>query len=191
MAVSTGAEGVVLGGEASYDTSKAALTKWVLGLGYTASDYQAALLLNDQNKGGGGVGGGGVGQGRVLGRGDRGSACVRWFKLAATRRSQLPTISRLAPTSRLPASYRLYLLVPRSHRAAVAQGHRRHHHWRRGDPRPQHQRHHLQHRCACCVCACACCVCMRGGLAGWLAGGLDGRLWECALMQPERCCLIV
>ena len=65
IAVSTGAEGVVLGGEASYDTSKAALTKWVLGLGYTATDYQAALLLTDQNKGGlvGRWGEGGSGRG--------------------------------------------------------------------------------------------------------------------------------
>jgi voltage-dependent anion channel protein 2 len=39
---------VTVGGEASYDTSKSAITKWTVGLGYTAVDYQAALLFNDR-----------------------------------------------------------------------------------------------------------------------------------------------
>ncbi|KAI3434810.1 hypothetical protein D9Q98_002867 [Chlorella vulgaris] len=49
FAATTGVEGVTLGGEASYDTSKSAITKWSLGVGYTAIDYQVALLLSDKN----------------------------------------------------------------------------------------------------------------------------------------------
>lgn len=48
VAATTGFEGVTVGGEASYDTAKSAVTKWTVGLGYTASDYQAALLYNDK-----------------------------------------------------------------------------------------------------------------------------------------------
>lgn len=49
VAASTGFEGVTVGGEASYDTAKAAVTKWTVGLGYTAADYQAALLYSDKS----------------------------------------------------------------------------------------------------------------------------------------------
>lgn len=39
---------VVGGGEVAYDTAKGAVTKWTLGLGYTAADYQVAALLSDK-----------------------------------------------------------------------------------------------------------------------------------------------
>lgn len=48
IAATTGLEGVTMGGEASYDTAKSAVTKWTVGAGYTASDYQVAVLLNDK-----------------------------------------------------------------------------------------------------------------------------------------------
>jgi len=38
---------VVVGGEVSYDAAKGAISKWALGLGYTAADYQFAALLSD------------------------------------------------------------------------------------------------------------------------------------------------
>lgn len=39
---------VVGGADVSYDAAKGAVTKWVLGLGYTAADYQIAAMLNDK-----------------------------------------------------------------------------------------------------------------------------------------------
>ena len=51
-AVTTGYDNVTVGGSASYDTAKSALTKWVVGLGYTAADYQAAVMYTDKNTGG-------------------------------------------------------------------------------------------------------------------------------------------
>lgn len=44
-----GGQDVVAGAEAGYDTAKGTITGWRLGLGYTASDYQAAVLINDKN----------------------------------------------------------------------------------------------------------------------------------------------
>lgn len=39
---------VIGGGDISYDTAKGAISKWTLGLGYTAADYSVAALLNDK-----------------------------------------------------------------------------------------------------------------------------------------------
>jgi hypothetical protein len=52
VAVTSGLNDVTVGGEVSYDAAKSAITKWTVGVGYTASDYQAALLYNDAQKGG-------------------------------------------------------------------------------------------------------------------------------------------
>ncbi|KAL4434099.1 hypothetical protein ABPG75_000540 [Micractinium tetrahymenae] len=49
VAVTTGFNDLTVGGEASYDTAKSAITKWTVGAGYTRADYQAAVTLNDQN----------------------------------------------------------------------------------------------------------------------------------------------
>lgn len=50
VAVTSGLNDVTVGGEVSYDAAKSAITKWTVGVGYTASDYQAALLYNDAQK---------------------------------------------------------------------------------------------------------------------------------------------
>ncbi|KXZ46183.1 hypothetical protein GPECTOR_46g252 [Gonium pectorale] len=50
VAASTGYQNVVLGGEASYDTAKSALTKYNFAVGYHAADFQIAALLADQLK---------------------------------------------------------------------------------------------------------------------------------------------
>lgn len=39
---------VVGGAEVSYDSAKGAISKWTVGMGYTAADYQIATLLNDK-----------------------------------------------------------------------------------------------------------------------------------------------
>lgn len=48
VAASTGYQNVVLGAEASYDTSKSLLTKYNAALGYHAPDFQVAALLTDK-----------------------------------------------------------------------------------------------------------------------------------------------
>ncbi|KAG2495976.1 hypothetical protein HYH03_005905 [Edaphochlamys debaryana] len=50
IAASTGYQSFVLGGEASIDTAKSALTKYNVALGYHAADFQVAALLADQAK---------------------------------------------------------------------------------------------------------------------------------------------
>lgn len=47
VSASTGHQGLVAGGEASYDTAKSAVTKWAVGVGYQASDYSASVALTD------------------------------------------------------------------------------------------------------------------------------------------------
>lgn len=47
VSATTGHEGVTLGASASYDSAKAALTKWQTALGYTAADYQVTAALSD------------------------------------------------------------------------------------------------------------------------------------------------
>ena len=47
LAATTGKNNVVVGGEATYDTRTAAVTKWHAGAGYTGLDYQLAGLLTD------------------------------------------------------------------------------------------------------------------------------------------------
>lgn len=47
LAATTGYEGVTVGGTASFDSGKSAITKWTAGIGYTAADYQVAALLTD------------------------------------------------------------------------------------------------------------------------------------------------
>lgn len=49
LAVTTGVDKVTVGGETSYDAAKGALTKWSVGAGYAAVDFQAAVFLNDAN----------------------------------------------------------------------------------------------------------------------------------------------
>lgn len=47
LAATTGYEGVTVGGTASFDSGKSAITKWTAGVGYTAADYQLAALVTD------------------------------------------------------------------------------------------------------------------------------------------------
>lgn len=47
VSATTGYEGTVLGGDLGYDTNKGAITRWSVAAGYTAADYQAALVLTD------------------------------------------------------------------------------------------------------------------------------------------------
>lgn len=47
IAATTGYEGLVLGGDGLFDTTKNQFTKWNLGFGYSAYDYQVGLLLTD------------------------------------------------------------------------------------------------------------------------------------------------
>eukprot|EP00887_Chlorella_sp_A99_P003521 scaffold7.g3521.t1 len=49
VSATTGYDRFTAGGEASFDTTKSAITKWSTGVGYTAADFQAAVLLNDKN----------------------------------------------------------------------------------------------------------------------------------------------
>lgn len=39
---------VVVGADVSYDASKGTVSKWAIGSGYTAADYQLAAMLNDK-----------------------------------------------------------------------------------------------------------------------------------------------
>lgn len=50
VAATTGFNDLTVGGEASYDTATSAITKWVVGAGYTRADYQAAVTLSDKNE---------------------------------------------------------------------------------------------------------------------------------------------
>jgi voltage-dependent anion channel protein 2 len=49
LAATTGYDNFTVGGEASFDSAKSAITKWTAGVGYTAADFQAAVLVNDRN----------------------------------------------------------------------------------------------------------------------------------------------
>lgn len=50
LAATTGVEGVVVGGDVGYDTSKGSITRWALAAGYTKADYQASLMLIDRGE---------------------------------------------------------------------------------------------------------------------------------------------
>ena len=47
-AFATHARTVVGGADVSYDAAKGSITKWAIGSGYTAADYQLAAVLNDK-----------------------------------------------------------------------------------------------------------------------------------------------
>ncbi len=50
IAATTGVEGIVVGGDVGYDTSKGSITRWALAAGYTKADYQAVLMLTDRGE---------------------------------------------------------------------------------------------------------------------------------------------
>lgn len=49
VAVTTGVDKLTLGADVQVDLQKAAPSKWTVGAGYAAGDFQAAVFLNDKN----------------------------------------------------------------------------------------------------------------------------------------------